>query len=425
MRKKTSRRLFLKRSACLGGALALPAIFPDGILGQNAPNQKVRTGHIGLGGMGTGHLGFFKNYASALCDVDEAHLNRAATRIGRYVPKYKDFRRLLDQKDLDGVIIATPDHWHGIMCVLACEAGKDVYVQKPACKTIEEGRAMVDAARRNNRIVQVGSQGRSTSDAFKASQYINDGNIGKIHHVECWHYNNPVGGFKPDGEPPSELDWDMWIGPNRYVPYNSERVHFNFRWLLDFGGGQIRDRGAHVFSVAFFVMQSDFTGPVSVDATGRPPEKGLWDCPTEMEIRYEFKNPDWVLTWTQPGPKELIELGGFGARYHGDDGTLIVRGGDGGTHAEEKAKKYESPPGGYAPYRSPGHERNWVDCMISRQRPIMHIESGVRVASLCILGNLSYRLGRKLQWDPVAERVVGDEEANRFLTQPYRSPWRI
>ncbi len=423
--KETTRRQFLERTLRAAPAIALPAILPRGILGQSSPNERIVTGHIGVGGMGTGHLGFFKEYVGAICDVYEPHLQRAAKIVGRYVPLYRDFRQLLEQQDIDGVVIATPDHWHGIMTVMACEAGKDVYVQKPACSTIEEGRAMVDAARRWGRIVQVGSQGRSTRDAFLSCRYIRNGEIGRVRHVECWHYENPVGGEAPDAEAPSDLDWDLWLGPNRWVPYNRDRVHFNFRWMLDFGGGQIRDRGAHVMSVASFIMDADSTGPVSVEATGTPPERGIWDCPTKMDIRYEFENPDWTMTWSQPGPAELRELYGFGARYHGDEGTLIVRGGDGGTFTEDKAKEYTPPPDGFVPYESPGHEQNWVDCVRTRQQPIMHIESGHRVASLCILGNIAYRLGRKLRWDPVAERFIGDEEANRLVAKPYRAPWRI
>lgn len=428
MARSTTRRKFLTNSLKLGAAVTAPALLPRGILGANSPNERVVTGHIGLGGMGTAHLNFFKEYAGALCDVYEPHLKRAAGIVGRPVPQYKDFRKLLDQKDLDGVVLATPDHWHGVMTVMACEAGKDVYCQKPACNTIEEGRAMANAAKRWGRIIQVGSQGRSTPDAFYSAQYIRNGQIGRVRHVECWHYPNPVQKtteILPDAEAPSDLDWDMWLGPNRWIPYNKQRVHFNFRWMLDFGGGQIRDRGAHVMSCAFFIMNSDFTGPVSVETTGSPPERGIWDCPTDMHIEYEFKDPDWRMTWTQPGPEELNKLYGFGARYHGDDGTLIVKGGDGGTFTEDKAKAYKPPPGGIIPYKSPGHEQDWVDCIRSRKQPIMHIESGVRVAALCILGNISYKLGRKLNWDPVAERVIGDEEANRLLANPVRAPWKI
>ncbi|MEM7231688.1 MAG: Gfo/Idh/MocA family oxidoreductase, partial [Planctomycetota bacterium] len=190
----TTRRHFLKRAGQgVVGALAAPTLFPCGFLGAASPNEKVITGHIGVGGMGTAHLNFFRDMCGAICDVDEQHLKAAQQRVGRYVPLYGDFRNLLDQKDLDGVVIATPDHWHGVMAIYACEAGKDVYVQKPASLTIEEGRKMVQAAKRCNRVVQVGSQGRSQRDAFSSCAYIQNGMIGDVKEVECWHYVNPTG----------------------------------------------------------------------------------------------------------------------------------------------------------------------------------------------------------------------------------------
>ena len=404
-------------------ALAVPAILSRGILGAASPNERVITGHIGLGGMGTGHLNFFKDYCGALCDVDQQHLQRAAARIGRYVPLYTDFRQLLDQKDLDGVVIATPDHWHGVMTVLACEAGKDVYVQKPLCSTVEEGVKMVSAAQRCSRVVQVGSQGRSTHAAYKACGYLRNGQIGRVKEVTCWHYPNPVGGYKPDSAPPAHLDWDMWLGPVRYIPYNEDRCHFNFRWMLEFGGGQIRDRGAHVMSVALWCMNADAQPPVSVEAKGTAPKEGFWDCPVEMDIRYEFENPDWTMHWTQPGVKHLDY--GFGAVYWGEKDSLIVTGGDGGCGTERKALEYEPGASGDQPYRSPGHEQDWVNCIRTRARPIMNIEAGYAVALLCVLGNVSYTLGRKLHWDGKNQRVIGDEEANRMLSRPNRAPWHI
>jgi predicted dehydrogenase len=376
--------------------------------------------------MGKGHLNFFRDYVGALCDVDENHLEQAAQIVGRYVPKYRDFRELLDQKDLDGVVIATPDHWHGVMTVMACEAGKDVYVQKPAAVTIEEGRAMVDAARRCGRVVQVGSQGRSTPAAYQSACYVQNGMIGRVKEVHCWHYENPVGGQQPNSPPPEHLDWDLWLGPVRYMEYNAERVHFNFRWFLDFGGGQIRDRGAHVMSCALYILEADDQGPVYVEASGRPPEKGLWDCPTEMEVKYVFENPDWVMWWRQPGvAHHPFKDKGFGAQYIGEKDTLVVGGGDGGTFAEEKARRFEVPAGGKQPYKSPGHEQDFVDCMRTRKKPIMSIEAGHAVSTLCILGNIAYQVGRGIRWDAKAEQVVGDEEANRLVRRPNRSPWRI
>ncbi len=421
-----TRRRFLARTLAVGAGLAAPAVFPDGFLSAASPNEKILTGHIGLGGMGTGHLNFFRDYVGALCDVDRAHLDRAAKIIGRYVPKYHDFRQLLDQKNLDGVVIATPDHWHGVMAVLACEAGKDVYVQKPSSVTIEEGRAMINAAQRCGRIMQVGSQGRSTHAAYKTAAYVQNGMIGAVSEVNCWHYPNPVGGYKEPSKSPDNLDWDLWLGPMRYTDYNVDRVHFNFRWLLEFGGGQIRDRGAHVFSCCLFVLDRDDQGPSYIEATGSAPPKGLWDTPTDMEIKFVFKNPDWTLYWRQPGkPFAPFENRGFGAQYVGSKGSMVLGGGDGGTFAEPKCLEYEAPADGAQPYKSPGHEQDFVNCMRSRKRPIMSIEAGHAVGVLCILGNISYRLGRGLNWDPVNERVIGDEEANRLLARPNRAPWRI
>ena len=428
MKKTTSRRGFLGRTLAIGGGLGAPAIFPAGFLGAQAPSEKILTGHIGLGGMGTGHLNFFRKYAGALCDVDTSHLNRAARIIGRYVPKYRDFRDLLDQKNLDGVLIATPDHWHGVMAVMACEAGKDVYVQKPSSSTIEEGRAMVNAAQRCGRVMQVGSQGRSTHAAYASASYVRNGMIGRVKEVDCWHYENPVGGGKPNGPAPSNLDWNMWLGPMRYMDYNVERVHFNFRWFLEFGGGQIRDRGAHVMSCALFIMNADGQMPTYVEATGKAPEHGIWDCPTKMEIKYVFKDPDWVMYWRQPGKGYAHAPGkvhGFGSKYIGDKGNLVVGGGDGGTHAEKKALEYKIPAGGKVPYKSPGHEQDFINAMRSRKKPIMTIEAGHAVGTLCILGNISYRLGRGLKWDAKNERVIGDEAANRLIARPNRSPWRV
>jgi predicted dehydrogenase len=427
MEHAISRRRFIRRAAAIGAGFAAPAVFPTGLLGAASPNERISTGHIGVGGMGTGHVNGLRDHVGAICDVYEPHLQRAAKIVGRYVPLYKDFRKLLDQRDLDGVVIAAPDHWHAVMTVMACEAGKDVYCQKPACNTVEEGRAMVRAAERCGRVVQIGSQGRSTEAAYKACAFIRNGGIGRVTKVTCWHYNNPVGGTKPDSDPPKDLDWDLWLGPARWVPYNEDRCHFNFRWFLDFGGGQIRDRGAHVMSVAMWIMDGDATGPASIEATGDAPKYGIWDCPVTMNVTYKF--PGWTMTWNQPGEPMAIppskDKAGYGAVYTGEKDTLIVSGGDGGCGTEAKAMNFKIPAGGFQPYKSPGHEEDWLQCMRTRKKPIMHIEAGHRVATLCVLGNVSYILGRKLDWDPVAEKVIGDEEANRMLSRPNRSPWHL
>lgn len=444
---QSSRREFLGKAAA-AGTVALFDIVPARVLAQPAPSDIINFGHIGLGGRGrqflrpevkpgdkvraNPNLGgpgdrFLRPSRSiALCDIDSKRLDEAATKLGGKPRLYKDFRRLLEDKDIDAVFIASPDHWHAIMTIAACQAGKDVYVEKPACNTIEEGRAMVNAAERYARVVQVGSQGRSQTAAWQACQYIRNGQIGTVRKVTCWHYASPTGDWTPDAEPPPNLDYDAWVGPAPWIPYNPKRTHGAFRWMIDFGGGQIRDRGAHVMSIANWIMDCDSTGPVSIEATGEPPHDGMYDSAVTMTVTYEFKNPDWTLIWAQPGEPSTELEGRYGAKYWGDKGTLTVTYGDGqNTNTEQKAKDYKPLLGGVEVFRSPGHAENFEDCIRTREKPIMHIEAGHRVASLCILGNLSFKLQRKLLWDPKAERVLNDEEANRMLSRPGRGVWHL
>lgn len=448
---KGTRRSFFKQAGAAASGVFLFDIVPAralGLQGQPPPSDIINFGHIGIGGRGKLFLRPEANLGKqipapsnlggdgtrimrparsiALCDVDSSRLDEAASRVGGRPRLYKDFRRLLEDKDVDAVYIATPDHWHALQTIMACQAGKDVYVEKPACNTIEEGRAMVNAAERYGRVVQVGSQGRSQLAAWQAANYIRAGRLGKVSKVTCWHYASPQGDWTPDSNPPPGLDYEMWVGPARWIPYNSKHTHGSFRWLIDFGGGQIRDRGAHVMSIANWIMDADHTGPVSVEAKGDPPPDGMYDSAVTMEVTYEFKNPDWTLVWAQPGtPSKELEAR-YGAIYHGEHGTLTVTLGDGaGTATEQKAKDFAAQCDCGKVYRSPGHSEDFEDCIRTRNKPIMHIEAAHRVASLCILGNLSFVLQRKLEWDPVNERVKNDDEANRLLSRPGRGAWHL
>ena len=444
-----TRRTFLQTGAAAGATLF--DIVPShvlGLQGQTPPSDVVNFGHIGIGGRGrqflrpesiqdkptpaSPNLGgdgtriMRPGRSVALCDVDVKRLDEAATRVGGRPKLYKDFRRLLEDKDVDAVYIATPDHWHALMTIMACQAGKDVYCEKPACNTIEEGRAMVTAAERYGRVVQIGSQGRSQTAAWQAATYIRNGQIGKVNKVLCWHYASPDGDWTPDELPPPEIDYEMWVGPARWIPYNKKRTHGSFRWLIDFGGGQIRDRGAHVMSIANWIMDCDHTGPVSVSATGDPPHDGMYDSAVTMEVTYEFKNPDWTLVWAQPGTPSAELEARYGAVYWGDQGHITVTLGDGaGTATDQKVRDYRPGQDSVKVFRSPGHSENFEDCIRTREKPIMHMEAAHRVASLCILGNLSFQMRRKLEWDPVNERVKNDEEANRMLSRPGRGPWHL
>jgi len=444
-----SRREFLTTAAAGAAAIGAPYLIPSNVLaaaGRKGANERLTVGHIGVGGMGGHHLRDMKRFVkssdvniAAVCDADEKRLAGAVRTAGTGVTPYRDYRYVLQRKDIDAVVIATPDHWHAVQMVHAAECGKHVYVEKPACCTIEEGKAMVAAARKNKIAVQVGSQGRSQPEAYLAHRYLVNGNIGHIDKVVCFHYpsptdNNPV----PDSDPPPELDWDLWLGPLRWRPYNQRYCHGTFRWIMESGGGQIRDRGAHVMSCAMWWMGADGTGPVTIEATGTPPVKGLWDSAVTMHVTYTFKNPDWVLIWDQrqgnavpaeertgdePGGK--ISRPGYGATYYGSKGTFVHWGGDGGTWVEKKARQWQPPAGAKDVYKSPGHKEDWFKGIRTGAKTIMNIEAGAGVANLCVLGNLSYILGRKLQWDQQKQEIVGDEQARRMMSRPQRHPYHL
>ena len=445
-----TRRSFLQQTATttLGAAaLGLPQVVSSRVLGADGvpASERLNIAHVGIGGMGSGHLGYMLARQSqgdvnvvALCDADEKRLASALKSAGGTTKAYRDYRYILERKDVDAVVFATPDHWHAVQTVHACQSGKHVYVEKPACCTIEEGKAMVAAAKAAKVAVQVGSQGRSQRESYKANLYITNGMIGKVNKVTCWHYaspadDNPVA----DCNPPQELDWDLWLGPLSWRPYNPRYCHGTFRWVMESGGGQIRDRGAHVMSNALHFMKADQTGPVSIEAKGSLPTKGLWDTAIDMEVTYQFKNPDWTLVWAQPGEmvpyfdREKVKREGiresYGAVYHGDKDSLVVWVGDGQVYTELKAVNFEKPAGGVDVPKSPkfDHHLDWFEGIKTGRKTIMNIEAGAATAFLCVLGNLSLVLGRKLNWDPVKQEIVQDEEAHRLMSRPQRHPYCI
>ncbi|MCP4255892.1 MAG: Gfo/Idh/MocA family oxidoreductase [Planctomycetes bacterium] len=445
-KNKINRREFL---AAAGAAVSIPYLVPSGILaarGRTGANERLTMAHIGVGGMGGYHLRDMvarrdrgEVNIAAVCDADEKRLAGALKTAGKGVEPYRDYRYILQRNDIDAVVIGTPDHWHAVQMVHAAQSGKHVYVEKPACCTIEEGKAMVAAAKENKVSVQVGSQGRSQPEAYLAHRYLVNDNIGHIDKVNCFHYNspedkNPV----PDSNPPAELDWDLWLGPLRWRPYNKKYCHGVFRWIMESGGGQIRDRGAHVMSCAMWWMGADGTGPVTVEATGTSPTKGLWDSAVTMDVTYTFKNPDWILTWNQhtgnavpaeertgnePGGK--ISRPGYGAVYHGSKSKFVHWGGDGGTWVEKKARQWQPPAGAKDVYESPGHKEDWFNGIKTGKKTIMNIEAAVGVSNLCVLGNLSYILGRKLEWDQAKQEIVGDQQAHRMMYRPQRHPYHL
>lgn len=417
------------------GAFGIPTLVPSGVLGMNGrqgANDRIVTAVIGVGGMGSSHI---QPDTAALCDVDANHLAQAATRVTAGTPMLvTDFRRILDRKDIDAVFIATPDHWHAVMTVMACQAGKHVYCEKPTARTIEEGRAMVNAARRYRRVVQIGAQGRSHPNAALACQYVRNGGIGRIKQVDIWHPSNfTTTDWAAPQLPPSTLDWDMWLGPARWRPYHPLRCHFNFRWFWDFGAGFLRDRGNHALSiVSWLTRNDDYKGVVTVRAVGQPHLAGCFETPVSLEVTWEFEDPAWVLTWRQPGAPNPRFPGEWGATYTGDRGDLVVLGGDGGCDTEPKAKEYRPSSGGEQVSVHPveadatqRHRLNFLDSIRSGKRPCMDVEIGHHVVTLCNLGNIAYRLGRTVRFDFATERFLDDEMANRMLSEPNRAPWQL
>ena len=426
MNEEMSRRDFLKKA---GGVAAAAAVVGPTILSQRVfgANDRIVMGLIGCGGMGCGDMAYARANPdvefAAVCDLDKEHLAAGVQRAGGKVTPYADFRKLLERKDIDAVICGTPDHWHALVTIAACEAGKDVYCEKPVATSIGEGRAMVNAARRYDRVVQVGKQQRSGAHFQRAVEIVQSGQIGKVTFCRAWNVANelPEGiGNPADCNPPPELDYDMWLGPAPKRPYNPNRSHYTFRFFWDYAGGKITDWGAHLIDIIHWGMNVD--APLAVAASGGKyviPDNR--ETPDTQEVVYDY--PGFTMTYSYRGANEYpLDGHEYGMQFHGTKGTLFVdRGGFKVTPEEDAIPAVE---GGGSPQNEP-HWRNFLDCVKSRQRPICDIEIAHRTTTACHLGNIAYLTGRRLQWDREKERITNDADANRLLTRAYRAPWHL
>ncbi len=439
MQTSTSRRDFLKKAALAGAALSVPASSYARILGAN---ERVGLGMIGIGQQSRGHLfslvNTFRNASQVigLCDVYQTNLD-FAKRIAPGIDSYTDFRKVLDRKDVDAVVIGTPDHWHAVQTVMACQAGKDVYVEKPTSVRVAEGRAMVEAARKHNRIVQVGTQQRSGDHFQKAVEFIRSGKLGKVSFVRAWNYGNsfPDGwGSPPDSAPVPGLDWDMWLGPAPKRPFNINRFGVvlddqqryqrwaTFRYFWDYAGGMMTDWGVHHLDIIQWAIGHDY--PTKVSAVGGKFHiKDNRDTPDTLSVTYEY--PDCVVTYENRdlNSHPMHDMG-YGMMYHGTAGTLFLD--------REKFEVMPEAGKGLEPMivksgndQGDAHKRDFFEAIKSRKAPIADIEVGHRSTTTAVLGNVSYLTGRSILWDGKAEKVIGDEEANRLLLPQGRDAWVV
>ena len=447
---KLTRRRFMQASVVSVGVAgaagaAARAAGPLSVLTGLAParlgaNEKIRAALIGSGGMGRGDMMTFLPNKEVdfivICDVDDKMLAegvKALKQARDTTPEtVKDFRRIMDRKDIDICVVGTPDHWHALPTIHACRANKDVYVEKPLATSIGEGRAMLDAARKYKRIVQMGTQWRSSEHWGEAVQYVQSGKLGRIRLVRCWAYLawvHSVG--KPADEPaPAGVDYDLWLGPAPQRPFNPARFHFSFRWFWDYAGGLMTDWGVHLLNIALWAMGPRMPERV-VSTGGKYAFDDISDTPDTQYALYDYGN--YTLVW------EHQMEGGHGAdgrehgvAFHGSEGTLIVDTGgwevtpaakDKKTAAEKPALPAEKHPS--KGDGRPAHVRNFLDCVRSRKQPVENLELGHFVSTAAHLGNLALRTGQAIKWDHDKQQVVGREVPAEFITRPYRSPWKL
>jgi len=436
----------------LAGAAALTAAQYSCVLGAN---DRVGVGFIGYGLMAKGHVATFRKLPDvslvALAEVHRGRLAEGLKAMGGDPTGYADFRKLLDDRQVDAVVIATPDHWHALMTMLACAAGKDVYVEKPLTLFVREGRWMVDVAARHKRIVQCGTQQRSGKHYQRARELIRDGQIGRVVSVRITNVRNVTPGFgsPPDQDPPADLDWDAWLGPAPAHKYNPNRGLYHFRWFWDHSGGQMTNLGAHQLDIADWVLGlgtlksvSSIGGRFALSDNGETPDTqdalfafDRWTAAVTMRECAVGPKPEYPLEFVGTKGTLGITRSGFAIKPDPDfpSANQVVGVKDGHPAGGPKPVAVSDPTklrteavvdrSGSSAEQYLEHARNFLDCIRTRKSPVSDLEGGHRVASACHLANLSLRLGRSLRWDVKAETIPGDAEAARQLVRPYRSPW--
>ena len=415
-----------------------------------APSEKLTVALIGCGGMGRANLRDFLRVPEvqlvALCDVDTRQWQGAMDDIKKAnlpvesVKTYQDFREVIDRKDIDAIIIGTPDHWHAIPMIYACQAGKDVYCEKPLSHNIVEGRAMVQAATKNKRVVQIGTQQRSGTHFHDAVRYVQSGKLGKIHFVRTWinnHNNSPDGdGNPPDAEAPKEVDYNMWLGPAPLRPFNPVRFHRTYRYFWDYGNGLCNDWGTHLNDIVLWAM--GVRAPLAVSASGgKYVLTDISDTPDTMEVLYEYPGFAHAYSIRRCCDSSAFRGTSHGIEFQGSNGCLVLDRSGWYVLADKEGEKERVTPEkhGGSDQHWP-HVQNFIQCVKTREKTHSDVEDTHRATSTCHLANISLRVGRKIFWDAQAERcrfwdhdknqlASEDAQANAYLLREPRNPWKI
>jgi predicted dehydrogenase len=436
------RRIFLRNTlATTAGAIVIPTIIPSYVIGQNPPGDKVNIGVIGCGRIARDHnLPEILNYdvakVIAVCDLDSKRLADGKKMVEDYYAKktgssnyvdvkmYEDYRMLLTNPSIDAVIICTPDHWHAQIAIEAALAKKDIYLQKPATLTVAEGRLLSDVVSRQGVILQMGAQCRSSSPQYrKAAELVRNGRIGKIHTVKINMPGDPSGPAAAEMAVPKNLNYNMWLGSTPEVYYTEIRVHpqndySRPGWLRceQFGAGMITGWGAHLFDYSSWGMDTELTGPVSVEAVAQFPKSGLWNVHGDYMVKAEYENG--ISMYTSSGSPA-------GIRYEGDEGWIFVTHvGDNTLDASDpKILNSEIKENEIHLYQSSEQHGNWLDCIKSRKQPISPVELGHRACTVCLISHIAMKVPGVLNWNPKTEQFTGNDLANSMLKKPQRFPY--
>lgn len=427
--KKFTRRDILKATIPSSIALmGIPTIIPSTAFGAN---DRLRVAVIGINGRGKDHIAGFMNQANVevatVCDVDNVVLKAGARafeeKYGKKVGTEQDLRRVYDDKSIDAVSIATPNHWHALAAIWACQAGKDVYVEKPGCHNLFEGRKLVEAATKYNRIVQHGVQLRSSVAIQEAIQHLRDGLIGKVYMARGVVYKwRPDIGNLGKSPVPDGLNWDLWQGPAEVRDFSKNYVHYNWHWFWDYGNGDIGNQGIHETDLCMWGL--DVGLPETITSAGG---KYLWnDCketPEVLSSTYNYPKEGKVIQFEvrpwMTNKEDGVEIGNF---FYGDKGYMVING-----YSDYKTFLGKNREPGPARNAGGDHYKNFIDAVRAKDKKILNgpVETAHLAASIAHLGNISYRLGRTLHFDPTKEIFIGDKEANAMLTRKYRSPYIV